>query len=119
MTTADAIAVTLSPQLYSRLCRLARDAGLSLDWLVAGLVCDTIESLPEVFRPAGGDLPDTQYDTKMLAIVRDEIDIWSAVPANHIDRLCDVHAQPSDQALLQVAVDPRAASGQRQIRLAR
>jgi hypothetical protein len=50
MTTSSDVIVTLSVDLLSRLRTRAADLEVSLDWLVAGLVCDTFETL------AGGRL---------------------------------------------------------------
>ena len=38
------VAVTLSDELLDHLRRLVADLGVPLEWLVAGLVCDTLES---------------------------------------------------------------------------
>ena len=40
------IAVTLSPDLWQHLAQEARRLGISLEWLVAGLVADTMEDKP-------------------------------------------------------------------------
>ena len=37
------IAVTLTDALWRRLCREAARLAVPLEWLVAGLVCDTLE----------------------------------------------------------------------------
>jgi hypothetical protein len=38
------VAVTLEPELYERLRGEARRLGVALEWIVASLVADTIES---------------------------------------------------------------------------
>jgi hypothetical protein len=54
MTASSEVFVTLSVNLLSRLRTRAGDLEVSLDWLVAGLVCDTIELLAggRLTRPA-------------------------------------------------------------------
>ncbi len=53
------IAVTLTDALRRRLRREADRLGVPLEWLVAGLVCDTLEPpgvpAPSVRRPAVAD----------------------------------------------------------------
>ena len=44
MSTKSEVAVTLSPELFDRLRTEARELGLSLEWLVAALVADTMET---------------------------------------------------------------------------
>jgi hypothetical protein len=46
MTANPEIAVTLSEELLERLRAQARQLHVPLRWLVAGLVCDTIEPNP-------------------------------------------------------------------------
>ncbi len=46
MSTKFEIAVTLSPELFDRLCAEARELGLTLEWLVASLVADTLDEAP-------------------------------------------------------------------------
>jgi len=43
MNSASEIAVTLAPELFERLKTEARQLGISLEWLVASLVVDTLE----------------------------------------------------------------------------
>ncbi len=43
MTNETGLAVTLSAELFERLSAEARKLGLSLEWLVASLVVDTVE----------------------------------------------------------------------------
>jgi hypothetical protein len=50
MTASSEVIVTLSVDLLRRLRTRAVDLEVSLDWLVAGLVCDSVETL------AGGRL---------------------------------------------------------------
>jgi len=38
------VVVTLSPELWEELCRQAAVLGIAVEWLAAGLVCDTIEA---------------------------------------------------------------------------
>jgi hypothetical protein len=44
MNTEHHVHVTLSDKLLDRLCLIALDEDIPLRWLVAGLVCDTIET---------------------------------------------------------------------------
>ena len=44
MKTISEVSVTLSNELLAHLRGLAADLDIPLEWLVAGLVCDTIES---------------------------------------------------------------------------
>ncbi len=44
MNGAAEVCVTLEPELYRRLREESRRLGVSLEWLVASLVVDTIES---------------------------------------------------------------------------
>jgi len=53
MGTDSNLAVTLSAALYDKLAAEARSLGLSVEWLVASLVCDTIEQ-PEPIRVRTG-----------------------------------------------------------------
>lgn len=48
MTTTPDVDVTLSPDLLLRLRAEARDLGVPLQWLVASLIVDTVDSLDEV-----------------------------------------------------------------------
>jgi hypothetical protein len=43
MNSASEIAVTLAPELFDRLMAEARRLEVSVEWLVASLVLDTIE----------------------------------------------------------------------------
>jgi len=43
MNSASEIAVTLAPELFECLKAEARQLGISLEWLVASLVVDTLE----------------------------------------------------------------------------
>lgn len=45
MNAASDVAVTLSPELLDRLRAEALELGLPLEYVVAGLVVDTVESL--------------------------------------------------------------------------
>jgi hypothetical protein len=45
MSSASEIAVTLAPELFDRLRTEAKLLGVSLEWLVASLVLDTIEGM--------------------------------------------------------------------------
>ena len=47
MKTSPEIAVTLSNELMASLQAQAEELKIPLNWLVAGLVCDTIESKDE------------------------------------------------------------------------
>jgi len=53
MNPASEIAVTLAPELFERLKGEARSLGVSLEWLVASLVVDTIEKA----RPERAAMP--------------------------------------------------------------
>jgi hypothetical protein len=44
MSTAAEVAVTLSPQLLTRLRNEAARLGVTLEWMVAALVADTLEA---------------------------------------------------------------------------
>ena len=50
MSASSEVFVTLSVDLLSRLRTRAGDLEVSLDWLVAGLVCDTIEAFGDECR---------------------------------------------------------------------
>jgi hypothetical protein len=50
MTASSEVIVTLSVDLFSRLRTRAAGLEISLDWLVAGLVCDTIEAFGDECR---------------------------------------------------------------------
>jgi hypothetical protein len=54
MTASSEVIVTFSVDLFRRLRTRAAGLEISLDWLVAGLVCDTIELLAggRLARPA-------------------------------------------------------------------
>jgi len=43
MNATSEVAVTLAPELFERLKVEARQLGISLEWLVASLVVDTME----------------------------------------------------------------------------
>lgn len=45
MNAASDVAVTLAPELLDRLRQEARELGLPLEYVVASLVVDTVESL--------------------------------------------------------------------------
>lgn len=51
MTNESGLAVTLSAELFELLSAEARKLGLSLEWLVASLVVDTVDR-PEAASPA-------------------------------------------------------------------
>ena len=38
------VVVTLSPELWKELRRQAAELGVPVEWLAAGLVCDTLEA---------------------------------------------------------------------------
>src|SRR5437899_2840297 len=46
MNETSQVFVTLSEDLLRHLGQLARTIGVPIRWMVAGLVCDTIESVP-------------------------------------------------------------------------
>jgi hypothetical protein len=48
MAANSEVSVTLSRKLHSHLCGRAADLEVPLEWLVAGLVCDTVESVANV-----------------------------------------------------------------------
>ena len=50
MNPMSEVAVTLAPELFERLKAEARRLEVSLEWLVASLVVDTIEESPFVNR---------------------------------------------------------------------
>jgi hypothetical protein len=47
MYSKSQVFVTLSPDLLRRLCELARTQDVPIQWIVAGLICDTIDTGPE------------------------------------------------------------------------
>jgi hypothetical protein len=47
MHSTSQVFVTLSPDLLRRLCELARTQDVPIQWIVAGLICDTIDAGPE------------------------------------------------------------------------
>jgi hypothetical protein len=47
MTAVSEVAVTLSDELLRHLRRRAESMRVPVEWLVAGLVCDTIETLAD------------------------------------------------------------------------
>jgi hypothetical protein len=51
MAASPDLAVTLSEALWDHLRRQAAAAGVAIELLVAGLVCDTIEGLADRLRP--------------------------------------------------------------------
>jgi hypothetical protein len=55
MTPRSEIVVTLSDDLFGHLRSLATVLEVPFEWLVAGIVCDTIECSPEIVpgRAAG------------------------------------------------------------------
>ena len=44
MMRSTELSVTLTPELFERLKREARELGVALEWLVASLVVDTMEA---------------------------------------------------------------------------
>ena len=44
MNNAAEVSVTLAPELYERLRNESRKLGVAIEWLVASLVVDTLES---------------------------------------------------------------------------
>jgi hypothetical protein len=52
MHSTSQVFVTLSPGLQRHLCELARTQDVSIQWIVAGLICDTIDSGPESAKSA-------------------------------------------------------------------
>lgn len=54
MKTSPEIVVTLSDDLMHRLQDQSRELNIPLRWLVAGLVCDTIETAEEPIHPGSG-----------------------------------------------------------------
>jgi hypothetical protein len=44
MSSVPEVAVTLAPELYERLRIEARRLGVSIEWIVASLVADTLEA---------------------------------------------------------------------------
>jgi hypothetical protein len=54
MKTSPEIAVTLSDELMEQLQARSRELRVPLRWLVAGLVCDTIETVDEPVDPDSG-----------------------------------------------------------------
>jgi hypothetical protein len=44
MQSDSELAVTLSAKLYARLCRLAKRLDVPVEWLVASLLVDNVES---------------------------------------------------------------------------
>lgn len=44
MSEATEVSITLEPELYQRLCDESRKLGIAIEWLVASLVVDTLES---------------------------------------------------------------------------
>lgn len=43
---APELSVTLSPELFATLRSEAEQLGVALEWLVASLVCDTLDAAP-------------------------------------------------------------------------
>jgi CopG-like RHH_1 or ribbon-helix-helix domain, RHH_5 len=60
MDTTPTISVTLSADLLNHLRRRARSERVSLSWLVAGLVCDTVA--------AWKDTPPAPVDDRALHV---------------------------------------------------
>jgi hypothetical protein len=54
MKTSPEIVVTLSDELMDSLRAQARELNVSLKWLVAGLVCDTIETAEQPIDHGSG-----------------------------------------------------------------
>ena len=52
MHSTSQVFVTLSPDLLRRLCELARTQDVPIQWIVAGLICDTIDTGPESAKNA-------------------------------------------------------------------
>jgi predicted urease superfamily metal-dependent hydrolase len=52
MHSTSQVFVTLSPDLLQHLCELARTQDVPIQWIVAGLVCDTIDTGPESAKNA-------------------------------------------------------------------
>jgi hypothetical protein len=46
MHSTSQVFVTLSPNLLRHLCELARTQDVPIQWIVAGLICDTIDTSP-------------------------------------------------------------------------
>ena len=51
MNSATEVAVTLAPELFKRLRAESRKLGVSIEWLVASLVVDTIDNDALAARP--------------------------------------------------------------------
>ena len=52
MHSTSQVFVTLSPDLLRLLCELARTQDVPIQWIVAGLICDTIDTGPESAKNA-------------------------------------------------------------------
>jgi predicted urease superfamily metal-dependent hydrolase len=52
MRSTSQVFVTLSPDLLRHLCELARTQDVPIQWIVAGLVCDTIDTGAESAKNA-------------------------------------------------------------------
>ena len=52
MHSTSQVFVTLSPDLLRHLCELARTQDVPIQWIVAGLICDTIDTSPESAKNA-------------------------------------------------------------------
>ena len=52
MHSTSQVFVTLSADLQRHLCELARTQDVSIQWIVAGLICDTIDTGPEPAKNA-------------------------------------------------------------------
>jgi predicted urease superfamily metal-dependent hydrolase len=52
MHSTSQVFVTLSPDLLRHLCELARTQDVPIQWIVAGLICDTIDTGPESAKNA-------------------------------------------------------------------
>jgi hypothetical protein len=52
MHSTSQVFVTLSPDLLRQLCELARTQDVPIQWIVAGLICDTIDTGPESAKNA-------------------------------------------------------------------
>jgi predicted urease superfamily metal-dependent hydrolase len=52
MRAKSQVSVTLSTDLLRHMCELARTLDVPIQWIVAGLVCDTIETSSEPAKNA-------------------------------------------------------------------
>jgi hypothetical protein len=75
MTATSEVSVTISAELLAHLHRRAADSGIPLDFFIAGLVCDAIESA------ANGRLAWPDADSALT------LSAFSGMPMPRLNRL--------------------------------